>query len=212
MAQYSTHAWESFGGSNDGKGTLIRTGVGIFSDLAPAFIVSNVFTNPPFPYGATVTSGQVGLAASDPLKRSGLCDRAVQHLQERLRRRRHRGAVAGRLSPIPFNGFHYYSVPNHFGTPLYAEWSFEIEQPIGQKNVFVATYSGNGQSEVQAATWCAGVQPDEPPALCNTEGQSVLRRARLITSTAIPPTSAYGAFQGSAVSGRVLVVTGRFNF
>lgn len=34
----------------------------------------------------------------------------------------------------------------------------------------------------------------------------------LITSTAIPPTSAYGAFQGSAVSGRVLVVTGRFQF
>ena len=33
-----------------------------------------------------------------------------------------------------------------------------------------------------------------------------------IASTAIPPTSAYGAFQGSAVSGRVLVVTGRLNF
>jgi hypothetical protein len=33
-----------------------------------------------------------------------------------------------------------------------------------------------------------------------------------ITATAIPPTSAYGAFQGSAVSGRVLVVTGRFQF
>ena len=33
-----------------------------------------------------------------------------------------------------------------------------------------------------------------------------------IQSTAIPPTSAYGAFQGSAVSGRVLVLTGRFSF
>jgi hypothetical protein len=33
-----------------------------------------------------------------------------------------------------------------------------------------------------------------------------------LTSTAIAPTSAYGSFQGSAVSGRVLVVTGRFNF
>jgi hypothetical protein len=33
-----------------------------------------------------------------------------------------------------------------------------------------------------------------------------------IQSTAIPPTSAYGSFQGSAVSGRVLVVTGRFQF
>jgi hypothetical protein len=33
-----------------------------------------------------------------------------------------------------------------------------------------------------------------------------------IASTAVPPTSAYGSFQGSAVSGRVLVVTGRVNF
>ncbi len=34
----------------------------------------------------------------------------------------------------------------------------------------------------------------------------------MITSTAIPPTSAYGAFQGSSVSGRVVVLTGRFSF
>jgi hypothetical protein len=33
-----------------------------------------------------------------------------------------------------------------------------------------------------------------------------------ITATAIPPTSAYGSFQGSAVSGRVLVISGRLNF
>ena len=30
--------------------------------------------------------------------------------------------------------------------------------------------------------------------------------------SAIPPTSAYGAFQSSADSGRVLVLTGRFTF
>jgi hypothetical protein len=33
-----------------------------------------------------------------------------------------------------------------------------------------------------------------------------------IANTAIAPTSAYGSFQGSAVSGRVLVITGRVNF
>ncbi len=33
-----------------------------------------------------------------------------------------------------------------------------------------------------------------------------------IISTASPPTSIYGSFQGSAVSGRVLVVSGKFNF
>jgi len=34
----------------------------------------------------------------------------------------------------------------------------------------------------------------------------------LITSTVVAPTSAYGAFQGSSVSGRVIVITGKFVF
>ena len=34
----------------------------------------------------------------------------------------------------------------------------------------------------------------------------------LITGTVTPPTSAHGAFQGSAVSGRVMVLTGKFVF
>jgi hypothetical protein len=36
--------------------------------------------------------------------------------------------------------------------------------------------------------------------------------ARLITSTVTPPKSAYGAFQGSAVSGRAVVLNAKFNF
>jgi len=33
-----------------------------------------------------------------------------------------------------------------------------------------------------------------------------------IQSVVSPPTSPYGSFQGSGVSGRVLVLTGRFSF
>jgi len=33
-----------------------------------------------------------------------------------------------------------------------------------------------------------------------------------ITSTVSAPTSPYGSFQGSAVSGRVMVLSGRFSF
>ncbi len=46
--------------------------------------------------------------------------------------------MLGGFSPIG-----YFSIPQHFSTPEYAEWSFEIEQPVGAKNVFVATYTGN---------------------------------------------------------------------
>ncbi|HUE22541.1 MAG TPA: hypothetical protein VMQ86_12735 [Bryobacteraceae bacterium] len=50
------------------------------------------------------------------------------------------GETMDQLGNSPFN---YFSTDQHFSTPTYAEWSFEIEQPIGQKNVLVATYSGN---------------------------------------------------------------------
>ena len=45
--------------------------------------------------------------------------------------------------PGGFGPIGYFSIPQHFSTPKYAEWSFEIEQPIGAKNVLVATYTGN---------------------------------------------------------------------
>ena len=38
-----------------------------------------------------------------------------------------------------FGPFGYNSIDQHFSTPRYAEWSFEIEKPIGAKNVLVAT-------------------------------------------------------------------------
>jgi hypothetical protein len=47
-------------------------------------------------------------------------------------------SVPGGFSPFP-----YFSIPSKFQTPNVIEWSFEIQQPLGQKNVLVATYSGN---------------------------------------------------------------------
>ncbi len=38
--------------------TVIRGGIGMFSDLAPGFLVSNVFSNAPSPYQTVVYSGQ----------------------------------------------------------------------------------------------------------------------------------------------------------
>jgi hypothetical protein len=47
------------------------------------------------------------------------------------------------LGKIKFTPPGYYSPPQEFAAPKVWEWSFEIQQPIGAKNVFVATYSGN---------------------------------------------------------------------
>jgi hypothetical protein len=53
---------------------------------------------------------------------------------------------------LNFGAPNYFSIPNHLSTPRYLEWSFEIQQPIGDKNVIVATYAGNHGRNLLAET------------------------------------------------------------
>ena len=121
-------------------GLVVRAGFGLFSDLAPGILASAVFDNAPYPYAALVYQGEVGLA-SDPnsaaasalsqfnaFKNGFFSGQTLAQLKN---------SVPG-FSPPP-----YFSIPQHYSTPQYAEWSFEIEQRIGTKNAFSATYSGN---------------------------------------------------------------------
>jgi hypothetical protein len=125
-----------------GRGTVIRTGFGIFSDLAPAFLAASVFSNAPYPYQVNIFQGQqVGLA-SDPNSAAA----AAQNTFNAFKTGFFAGDTLAQLNAAVPGGFgspNYFSIPHHFGTPQYAEWSFEVEQPIGKKNVLVATYSGN---------------------------------------------------------------------
>ena len=47
--------WSPKGSSNS---MVIRAGFGLFADLAPAFLVSNLYGNAPYPYGALFTTGR----------------------------------------------------------------------------------------------------------------------------------------------------------
>jgi len=130
--------WSSKRSSNP---TVIRAGFGLFADLAPAFLVSNLFHNAPYPYGTFVNSGApVGLA-SDSSSAAALAQNEFNAFKTGF----FNGQTAAQLgAAVPgFGPFGYFSIDQHFSTPTFAEWSFEIEQPIGQKNVLVATYSGN---------------------------------------------------------------------
>jgi hypothetical protein len=124
------------------NGMVIRGGIGLFADLAPGFLVSNVFTNAPYPYTASIDDGSFVGAASSP--GSSAAEAAAQYGAFRS------GFFAGQtLSQLnaslggTFSPFNYFSIPQKFLTPEVAEWSFEIQQPFGRRNVFVATYSGN---------------------------------------------------------------------
>lgn len=122
--------------------TVIRAGFGIFADLAPAFIVSNVFHNAPYPYGAYINSGQLVDTASDPQSAAAAALTQFNAFKTGF----FAGQTLAQLNnsvPGGFSPFSYYSIPQHISTPKYAEWSFEVEQAIGSKNVFVLTYAGN---------------------------------------------------------------------
>ncbi len=130
--------WSPWGGT----GTVIRGGVGVFSDLAPAFLVSNVFNNAPFPFNATIYDGSLVGLANTP----GSAAQTAQNQYNAFKTGFFAGQTFNELNnsiPGGFSPVNYFSIPSKFLTPTYVEWSFEIQQPIGTKNVLVATYSGN---------------------------------------------------------------------
>jgi hypothetical protein len=124
------------------SGLVVRSGFGLFSDLAPGILAFDVFTNAPYPYTAVILQGQEVGQASDPnsaaaaaltqfnaFKSGFFSGQTLGQLQS---------SVPGGFSPPP-----YFSIPHHYSTAQYAEWSFEIEQRVGTKSAFTATYSGN---------------------------------------------------------------------
>jgi len=132
--------WSPRGGGANAM--VIRGGFGLFADLAPAFLIANLYGNAPYPFTATIYEGQEVGPASDPNSAAA----AAQNTFNAFKSGFSNGATLAQLNSELLGGFSpigYYSIPQHFGTPEYAEWSFEIEQPIGPKNVVVATYSGN---------------------------------------------------------------------
>jgi hypothetical protein len=118
-------------------GPIIRAGVGLFADLTPGFLVASVFANAPYPYQAQIFNGTaVGPAAAN----------AALTTYNAFNNGFKNGATLDQLNSQVPGGFtppSYFSTPQHFGTPNVVKWSFEIQQPIGAKNLFIATYAGN---------------------------------------------------------------------
>jgi outer membrane receptor protein involved in Fe transport len=124
--------------------TVIRGGVGLFSDLAPGGLVSNIFINSPNSYVANVFNGAQVAPASDPNSAAAVAAATASTFRTgfangyTLAQFNNALQSVGGFAPPP-----YYSVAQNILTPKYLEWSFEIQQPIGSKNVLVATYTGN---------------------------------------------------------------------
>ena len=120
-------------------GTVLRGGIGLFSDLYPGVLLDNMIQNPPnyntfFTVGSAAPDGTAGsaagiAAASNAAFLNGFAT----------------GQTLGQIQA----GSPFFAVPNVFspaGTirnPKYLEWNFQIEQQLGGANVLSVNYVGN---------------------------------------------------------------------
>jgi len=129
------------------SGTVIRSGFGIFSDLSPGQLTSNIFNNSPNVFSPSVKFGSISVA-SDPTSAQAAALATNNAFQTGFANGSTLAQIQSSLAPVAFTPPAYYSVPNEFKVSRYAEWSFEIQQPLGQKNVLTLTYSGNHGSDL----------------------------------------------------------------
>lgn len=127
---------------NKPNGVVIRAGAGLFSDLPPGGLVDPVLQNAPYLYSANVFNGSAAALPGTPNSAASAAFAEYTAFKSGFAN----GATFNQLnSSIPggFSPLNFVSVPNHLSSPRYAEWSFEVEKPFGQKNVLSVTYAGN---------------------------------------------------------------------
>jgi hypothetical protein len=122
--------------------TVLRGGIGIFSDLAPGQTVSSIFSNAPNIFTPNVTSGLVGLAGlnGSAAATAGAANAAFQQSF----------ASGGTLAQIsssmpagsPFVAPNVSSLPDKVYNPKYAEWSFEVQRQLDSNSAISVSYVG----------------------------------------------------------------------
>lgn len=117
-------AWSPFGAKN----TVIRGGIGIFSDAIPTGAIDDVLTNAPNDPSFNVFNGALAPAAPGSLNSQAVAANAGFRTNFA-----NGGAVA------PFNFFN----PGPVKVPRYDEWDLEIQHSLGWNTIVSAKYVGN---------------------------------------------------------------------
>ena len=131
--------WSPFAG----KKTVIRTGIGLFSSLPSASVSANIFGNAPAKFSPNVAFGNVGLE-----KDAGSSQQAAVTSFQVFENSFAKGLTLSQINQalggkITFAAPSFYSPTQDFHPPKVTEWSFEIEQPLGNHDVLALTYAGN---------------------------------------------------------------------
>ncbi len=122
--------------------TVFRGGIGLFANTFPGNLAASVFGNSPNKFTPNVTFGNVGLA-TDPNSSQAAAIASDQVFQTGFAQGYTLKQLQSALGKVPFSAPTFYATPSNFQTAKVLEWSFEIEQPLGVRNVLQITYSGN---------------------------------------------------------------------
>lgn len=141
-------AWSPMGRSS----TVVRGGVGLFSDLYPGTIVDNFARNSPslnsFTLGGLPFSPDEGASSAQAVITSANTIFNSNYASG--------GNAASFLAAAPAGARvpNFNSVVNTLKNPTYLEWNLELQQSLGRKTSFDVNYVGNrGYDEFVTGAW-----------------------------------------------------------
>jgi len=134
------------------RSTVVRGGAGIFSDLYPAQISTNVLSNPPNAAIWTIASTGPDIPIA-PGVANGAFAQAAANNAALVNGFASGGTLDSIRAVVPtFNGPNFYSTTPHMLNPRYTEWNLEVEQAFGDKMVASVNYVGNHGSKLLILT------------------------------------------------------------
>ena len=138
--------WAPRGGfawSPAGKNTVIRGGIGIFSDLYPALVSTDLLLNPPNTAIWTIAAGATDLPIAPGVPGGAFAQAAANNAT--FRSQFASGGTFGSIkAAVPtFQGPNFYTTSPHMANPKYAEWNLAVEHAFGSKMSATVNYVGN---------------------------------------------------------------------
>jgi hypothetical protein len=121
------------------KSTVIRGGVGLFTDLYQGLIADRLFTNSPAVASFTTSSGLVAL--NNPNSAFANVANSASAFQSGFSS----GATLAQLqAAVPgFSKPNFNTVENELLNPKFLEWNFEVQQSLSNKFMLSLNYVGN---------------------------------------------------------------------
>jgi outer membrane receptor protein involved in Fe transport len=148
--------WEpriGFAWTPGGSNTVVRAGIGIFSDLYPLQISTNKLANAPNTASWTINPSTTDLPIAPGIPGGAFAQAAAN--QAVLTNQFASGGTIDSIRAIvpTFLGPNFYTTVQHLINPKYAEWNVEVQHAFSSKTTASFAYVGNhGTDELVQAT------------------------------------------------------------